>query len=97
PFSPPFPYTTLFRSVGAAHLVQAHVLVAVVVVAGENLQHGGEGGGAHDGGDDLVIAHGAAHAAHLALQQLLIGVAAQGGLAPHRSEEHTSELQSRFD
>ena len=31
-------------------LVEPHVPVAVVVVALEHLQHGGQGGGAHDGG-----------------------------------------------
>ena len=33
-----------------AQLVQAGGLVAIVIVPGEDLQHGGQGGGAHDGG-----------------------------------------------
>src|SRR5699024_6525862 len=36
--------------VDAADLIQPHVLVAVVVVPGQDLQHGGKGGSAHDGG-----------------------------------------------
>ena len=38
------------RQVDLAQLVEPHGLVAVVVVAGDDLQHGGEDGGAHDGG-----------------------------------------------
>ena len=33
-----------------AHLIELHVLIAVVVVPGQDLQHGGQGGGPHDGG-----------------------------------------------
>ena len=105
--------------VDPGHLVKAHILVTVVVVPGQSLQHGGEHRGAHDGGvlaqwvedlealppgivfrpadfvvasggdkgvgDDLVIAHGTAQRAQLALQQLLLREPAQGGLAPHQS------------
>ena len=101
-------------------LIEPGGLVAVVVVAGEDIQHGGQGGGAHDGGvlpqrvedlealaggvvagpadlviagggdegvgDDLVIPEGAAERAQPVFQLLLGGVAAQGGLAPHKGD-----------
>ena len=41
--------------VGAAQLIEFGGLVAEVVVPGQDLQHGGQGGGAHDGG---VLAQG---------------------------------------
>ena len=105
------------REIDAAHLIQLGALVAEVVVPGQDLQHGGEHRGAHDGGilpqrvedleglaagivrspadlvvvgggnegvgDDLVIAACTAHRPQGALQLLLRGVAAPGGLAPH--------------
>ena len=38
------------RQVNAAYLIQPGGLVAIVPVPGQDLQHGGQGGGAHDGG-----------------------------------------------
>src|SRR5207249_5299011 len=89
PGSPLFPYTTLFRSGGW--------LIGLPVTAGPVLLF-------------LALAHGAGFAEHVAVG-LVAGVAAQAafvlgyaaacrhgaGWRLGRSEEHTSELQSRFD
>src|SRR5207249_10616461 len=91
--SPPFPYTTLFRSHG--HLDDADL--GVLLAAADRQRYAQLGvvaalGGhrtafaAADGRED-VLRRGLAHGA---------GDGDEARRAP-RSEEHTSELQSRFD
>src|SRR5690606_41234757 len=93
PQSPPFPYTTLFRS----QLLVGH-LEAAVAVDGPDRGSGHADLGAHRGRDG--VAHGAEAAGVEPGVGLLVADELRG---PHlvlahargRSEEHTSELQSR--
>src|SRR2546422_5471257 len=80
PRSTLFPYTTLFRSVLAEHLEQRRARHA-----------GGDGG--------IPVAHRDHRPYHLLeVRQGSTqgGVNSSGGPQPKRSEEHTSELQSRL-
>src|SRR3712207_7662912 len=85
PRSALFPYTTLFRSVLATAeqrvgaLRAEHRVLAGAAVDGE-LDHAGR----HGGGRDAVVA------AERVDDERVVG-----GLGVGRSEEHTSELQSR--
>src|SRR5699024_12482917 len=89
--STPFPYTTLFRSRpfrrdrGVERYRQQPV--------DEFLTHAGHGGGEH-----LVIDHPSVLGVQPAPEQLqrISGPAVRGAQVG-RSEEHTSELESRFD
>src|SRR5207249_9995654 len=87
PSSPPLPYTTLFRSVSTDHLLgkvhEALRRVAPGLVDGDRHARGGRFADLHGLTDD--------GAEHLVVTEILQRV-------EHvRSEEHTSELQSRFD
>src|SRR5690606_41902201 len=84
PPSTVFPYTTLFRSESLA------ALVVGVLVAGAGVQIGWQALEALRQPEPLPP--GA-----VALAAALLSVGVKGGLAAHgeRSEEHTSELQSR--
>src|SRR5690606_41460186 len=92
PRSPPFPYTTLFRSgdIDAIHHNEL-AFVDVEIIAGFGDRGGGTvdlrntGSGLNYGGELSVIAQ-----TDVELTGKLL---AAGG--HHRSEEHTSELQSR--
>src|SRR3712207_6865229 len=73
PRSTLFPYTTLFRSVGAGHDI-AHIQLARLQLVQDVLL-------------EDVVPQG------IALVHDLLGAVVRG--KEHRSEEHTSELQSR--
>src|SRR5207249_10751143 len=94
PCSSPFPYTTLFRSVVAGHHDHLHVVAVdeqLADLAGEV---------AH-----LLEAPGTVRVAARVTEvdEVLVGQQVDQGpgdgetAEPARSEEHTSELQSRFD
>src|SRR5690606_40874955 len=90
--SPPFPYTTLFRSLCIEFLAEIDLMVLFQILLGNScsLEAGGQKVGRHprngSGIGDLIGPGLHDHA--------LVGL---GGLAFFgiRSEEHTSELQSR--
>src|SRR3712207_8084509 len=77
-----FPYTTLFRS---QLLVEAHEPCVAVVLGGARLARG----------ELADLRQLAGPALHHAQEQLLGGLADRIREHPLRSEEHTSELQSR--
>src|SRR5207249_11156047 len=87
PLSSLFPYTTLFRSLGGALGLQddapAHHDVPAPLVELDDLEL-------------VALAEELVDVGHPAQRDLAAG---EEGVHPHdvRSEEHTSELQSRFD
>src|SRR5438067_4798501 len=81
PRSTLFPYTTLFRSYGHAQVVE-HAQVLL--------------GGTAEGGEVVAHDEGVDAGRHPHGLQLAQGHLPAAGVA-QRSEEHTSELQSRFD
>src|SRR5207249_11911300 len=92
---PPMPYTALFRSAAAGDEERLHV-------EGEAVQdRGAEGRLGRLGGEELEAALGVVETRkheepHQPVEEPPHGLAVPG-LADLRSEEHTSELQSRFD
>src|SRR5437868_9137736 len=84
PRSPLFPYTTLFRS-GLAVAISRHQAADLA-----------EADGGHAGVNSLVLAGG--HAIGLMPDAHITAALTSPPVKCHpRSEEHTSELQSRFD
>src|SRR3989454_11802626 len=89
PRSTLFPYTTLFRSDEIARQVAARDDVELVRASQDLLQEG-VGNGVLD--EDL--ARGRLAPAIVPAHELVGELALGQGVAPFRSEEHTSELQS---
>src|SRR5699024_12453802 len=89
PRSARLPYTTLFRSrlAGHAHVVEQDPAVVHPVQAAL-------GAAVRGGHPRKVVAMFVAQTHHETVHAVVCAV---GGLRPARSEEHTSELQSRFD
>src|SRR5690606_40562234 len=88
-----FPYTTLFRSV-VAQLAQHALGAAGLDLAEVAALHGGDG---EAGGDDVELGAAALQHGEVAVDQQRVGLVAHhlGEGLEDRSEEHTSELQSR--
>src|SRR5699024_12115415 len=86
PILPRFPYTTLFRSIGNVDRHSWQIRASRVAGAADRYSRRACGGGATacDTGSDTGII------------RRHFGLCAMAGSA-FRSEEHTSELQSRFD
>src|SRR3546814_5359435 len=82
--SPLFPYTTLFRSHEARHALGDEVEAAAL----------GIGAGASEAGDLAVDQAGIARPQRVVAEAELLHGALAVVLDHHRSEEHTSELQS---
>src|SRR3712207_7088241 len=80
PRSTLFPYTTLFRSAVVVGVAADEAVAADPVVGLHPLHHVHREG---QPGDPGLTGH------------LILQVEPGGGCVPHRSEEHTSELQSR--
>src|SRR3712207_8911167 len=82
PRSTLFPYTTLFRSGRYEHVAAALVDAGAVVYAVDHVGHG------KSDGDRVVVAD---------FERVVddLHLADERARAEHRSEEHTSELQSR--
>src|SRR3712207_9086067 len=90
PRSTLFPYTTLFRSAGLDVLADLGQRLAQRLALGLGLQHADRAQDRHAGAD-----HGGQLASHDREVVALDLVAAREGDLLRRSEEHTSELQSR--
>src|SRR5207249_11200545 len=93
PYPPLFPYTTLFRSIVVSHDRYFLNRVCTSILAFE-----GEGRVAYSVGnyDYYLERREALGTARVLTRDQKSEVRGQSGLDP-RSEEHTSELQSRFD
>src|SRR5438132_7574402 len=85
PRSTLFPYTTLFRSARVGRLLEQKCRQSNVV--------------ARYGGDEFIILmpETGVEQAQILAERLRLWIATDPMLAEHRSEEHTSELQSHSD
>src|SRR5207253_9571885 len=93
PSSPPFPYTTLFRSYCLHKTFEAEVRLGTLIVVNTLVGHTVGGGFIQVTGSPVGAR--ASSAIGEPVPAMTIDALLDAAVIPKRSEEHTSELQSR--